>query len=990
MLHRCCTLRLPGRIQYPRSVWIGVLGPLEVHLDGDEVPLETAKERALLSALAVRAPMVVSRQWLIDVLWGSSPPATAERTLASHISRLRRSIGASTVLTEPGGYRLDLDVADVDAIDLAWLTESAEGELRAGRPTIARSRAAEALALWRGEPILDVANREIRVGEEVRLDELRRRSTHALFEAELALGNHQPIIGELEAAIVRDPLYEPSWGQLMLALYRSGRQADALRASPRLRRTLRVELGIDPSPPIARIELQILRQDSDLELSDAPPPNNLPNPASSFIGRVHELREIVKMLGDQQLITLVGPGGIGKTRLALAVAEHLKHSYADGVWWVDLAPVRDPDAVLVRIASVLGATARRSGTIGDAVHQFVADREVLLVIDNCEHLVNEVAEVVQLLITSGRSVDVLATSRERLGLPGETRYAVPPLRLPNDADIDVEAAESDAVRLFVERSSATAGETTSEAELRSIVAICCRVDGVPLAVELAASRTATFSPRQIAERLDDQIASVVNESTIHDPRYRSLDGAVAWSEALLSPTQRDLLSQLTVFPGGFDNDAVFAVCQTDSTDLLADLTHLTDASMLDVDAGAAAMRSGGPRFRLLEVIRSHAARHLDETTRSAVRSRHARHYRNVATGLTDADVALDGTGVERVRRDDANFRDAYAWLAEHDPGSATFELALILGNAWYLSGDLAGAVRLLEAATMEATGTNEARRGRGHLLTVWPLLLSGEPERAWRHLDDAQHCATSAHDARLAAAVATARAHSFFLGVGDIDQALPLYEAALASCASTDVPMEYMTARLGMAQALLLADRPDDVAAMLEEVEAMLEHHPDEGQRAHLCLDRALFAWATGDIESIAEAAEAGRRHAEAAGNAAWAQINLVAAGYGSLLRGDLPDAEITLLRAARWATDEDNATQLGVAIEGLAAVAAVRGAAVTAARLHGAAEAVTPRWPLLRRGLEHVWSDIRGELGDHFELEVDNGRDLGRDDVLRLALDVE
>ncbi len=971
-------------------MWIGVLGPLEVHLDGKHKPLETSKERALLSALAARAPMAVSKSWLIEVLWGSDPPATAERTLASHISRLRRSIGALTVLTEPGGYRLDLQIAHVDAIDLADLTESSEDELGAGRPTTARSRAAEALALWRSPPLVDLTNEEIRISETVRLDELRRRATHVFVEAELALGHHQSVIGDLEAAIARDPLHEPAWGQLMIALYRSGRQADALRAFERLRRTLRVELGIDPSPSIVRIELQILRQDPVLELSETPPPNNLPNPVSSFVGRVDELREVTKMLADHQLVTLVGPGGIGKTRLALAIAGRLEQSYADGVWWLDLAPVRHPGAVLARLAAILGVSARRSGALGDAVRQFVGNRELLLIIDNCEHLVDEVGDVVQQLIGSGPSVDVLATSRERLGLPGEARYVVSPLRLPSDDGIVTEVAESDAVRLFVERAVTNTADVTCDDELQAIVAICRKVNGVPLAVELAAGRTSTFSPRQIAERLDDHMASVATESTVHDPRYRSLDEAVAWSDALLSPTQRDLLSQLTVFPGGFDNEAVLAVCQTDAADLLADLAHLTDASMLDLDVVCVATRSGGPRFRVLEVIRSHAAERLDPATRPAVRRRHAHHYRDVALGMSNGDVALGGEAIERVRRDDANFREAYTWLAEHDPESATFEFALVLGNAWYLSGDLAGAVRVLEDATDATTGIDDARRGRGHLLTVWPLLLSGEAGRAWRHLDEAQRCATSSGDRRLAAAIATARAHSFFLGIGDIEQSLPLYETALAACALADVPMEYMTARLGMAQALILADRPSGVAAMLDEVEAMLEHHPDEGQRAHLCLDRALFAWASGDIEAIADPAEAGQRHATAAGNAAWAQINLVAAGYGSLLCGDIPRAEFTLLRAARWAHDEDNATQLGVALEGLAAVAALRGAAVTAAQLHGAAEAVMPRWPLLRRGLEHVWPDVRNELGGRFEREVDRGRELERDAVLSLALGAE
>jgi hypothetical protein len=236
--------------------------------------------------------------------------------------------------------------------------------------------------------------------------------------------------------------------------------------------------------------------------------------------------------------------------------------------------------------------------------------------------------------------------------------------------------------------------------------------------------------------------------------------------------------------------------------------------------------------------------------------------------------------------------------------------------------------------------------------------------------------------------VATARAHSLLLGLGDIEHALPLYVQALAACGPADRPWEYITARLGMAQALVLADRPDGVAEMLDETEALLREHSDDGQLAHLGLDRALLAWCVGDLASIRVAADAGQRHARAAGNSAWAQINLTAAGFGSLLTGDIPDAEIALIRAVRLALGDRNATQLGIALQGLAAVAARRGSSVTAARLLGAGTAITPPWPLMQRGLEPFWHDVRADLGTRFDEEIDRGRELAPNDALSLALE--
>ena len=328
---------------------IGILGPVEVSASGRSIGIDTAKERALLAALAAHTPATVSVSTLVDALWGDDPPATAERSLASHVSRLRRSIGTDAVRREHSGYRLDADI-EVDAVEMSELLDDATAALAGARADVASQRAARARALWRGQPLVDLADSDARRGASAQLDELHRRSIDTWIDAELALGHHETIVGEIESQIAGDPLYEPMWAKLMVVLYRCGRQADALRAFERLRRILREHLGIDPSPAVANIELQVLRQDSRLDLVTGDPPNSLPGTSSSFVGRTEEVRAIEKALDAHRLVTLVGPGGIGKSRLAIAVASEVLDRYPDGAWWVDLAPVRDVGALTTRLA----------------------------------------------------------------------------------------------------------------------------------------------------------------------------------------------------------------------------------------------------------------------------------------------------------------------------------------------------------------------------------------------------------------------------------------------------------------------------------------------------------------------------------------------------------------------------------------------------------------------------------------------------------------
>ena len=327
---------------------VGILGPVEVCLDGETVKVDAAKQRALLSLLALRAGRIVSPETLVDALWGDEPPATADRTLRSYVSRLRRLLGAELLLGEGVGYRLAVEPDQVDALLLETLVDRATDSLECGRPGDASEEAADALALWRGDPLRDLADGGLRDGERARLEELHLMAADRWITAELQLGHHERMVGEIEALVALHPLRESLWGHLMVALYRSGRQTDALRAGERLRLLLRDQLGIEPSSASTRLESLILHQAPQLDLVPPVPPNNLPTPESSFVGRVAELGAIVKELREHRLVTLVGPGGVGKTRLAVEVARRMIEDFGDGVWWVDLASVRAPTRSRVR------------------------------------------------------------------------------------------------------------------------------------------------------------------------------------------------------------------------------------------------------------------------------------------------------------------------------------------------------------------------------------------------------------------------------------------------------------------------------------------------------------------------------------------------------------------------------------------------------------------------------------------------------------------
>ncbi len=439
-----------------RELEFRVLGAVDVVADGKSVVPKSARQRDLLALLLLHPNVTVSSDRLIDRLWQGEPPPTALAALQVYVAKLRGVIAecpTATITTVSGGYRLDVDTATLDSHQFEQLALRGRQALLAGSMRTAVETLRPALELWRGDALADVRHLEGVLVEVTRLDEMRLQALGTLIDAELGLGRHLEMIPDLERLVQEDPLQERRWAQLMLALYRAGRQSDALRAYRRASEALGEELGIEPGPDLYNLEERILLQDPTLSLvmEEATPPTNLERVVSSFVGRERELERLAELLQTRPLITLTGPGGAGKTRMAREIGEQVLASYADGVWFVDLASVGDGSEVPYRIAETLGVAEQLNLPILDVVGRHLHHRALLLILDNCEHLVDDLGEAVGLLLATCPLLTILATSRERLRVEGESTWTVPPLAFPDQGSAAVNEGDYEAVSLFVER-----------------------------------------------------------------------------------------------------------------------------------------------------------------------------------------------------------------------------------------------------------------------------------------------------------------------------------------------------------------------------------------------------------------------------------------------------------------------------------------------------------------------------------------------------------
>ncbi|MFJ9050451.1 AfsR/SARP family transcriptional regulator [Streptomyces bacillaris] len=688
----------------------GVLGPLVVwDGEGREIRVPEAKVRALLADLLAHDGGPVSADRLIHDLWGDAPPGKPAGALQAKVSQLRRVIGRDRVERRPAGYRLRFDEGgdEVDAVRFrALVTEARPVRDPGARAALLK----EALELWRGPAYADLADGPFVRAAAQRLAEQRLSVLEEQAEARLEAGDHALLAGELADLVARHPLRERLRAALMRALYAAGRQSEALTSYEDLRTRLAEELGVDPSPELAALHQALLRQEPGLRTetppapttrassatparhrtpawnqdlaqhqaparhqtapAPAPPSTNLPVPLTPLVGRRQALDDLARLLSEARLVTLTGPGGVGKTRLAVAAATADRDGarsgeLADGAWFVEFSGLRTgTSADLAQVvAATLGirddaprplpGTGPATPSLPHRLAAALRDRRTLLVLDNCEHVVDAAAELTELLLRTAPGLRVLATGQEPLGLAGEAVFLVEPLQ------------PADAVRMFMERAAAaTPGfprdpEAPDEPERRAVDEICRRLDGIPLALELAATRVRALGVRELAARLHDRFRVLTFGQRGAPARQQTLRAVIDWSWELLSAPERIVLRRLAAHTDGCDLAAAEAVCAGDGVarDEVLDLvTRLVDRSLVVVADGPT-----GPRYRLLESVAAYATERLHEMEDlTAVRDRHLLHYRALAE---HAEPELRGAGQR-------------PWLARLDAEAGNLRTAL--------------------------------------------------------------------------------------------------------------------------------------------------------------------------------------------------------------------------------------------------------------------------------------------------------------------------
>jgi predicted ATPase/DNA-binding SARP family transcriptional activator len=708
----------------------GLLGPLRVRAgDGSEIDVTAAKVRTLLALLLVHRGRPVVQSRIIDALWGEQPPASAVNLVHGYVRDLRRALGHSRVESIAGGYRLDTDGCTVDLDRFTALADA--------------GRHREALALWRGAALAEWADTTWARGLAAQLDEERRDVLERRLSADLDAGQASEVVGELVALVEEAPLRERLRALLIRALYLSGRQADALRAYQDARTTLIDELGVEPGPELQRLEEAILTQDPALA-APAPRVVAVPAPITPLLGRGSELALVRELLGSSRLVTVTGPGGVGKTRLAIAAG---RAEAAPSVWFVELVAAASEQQVVSALADALHVAEPGERSIG-AIADYLTDRDVLLVLDNCEQVVDAVASLVTVLLDQCEHLRVLATSRQPLGIVGEQV-------LPLGGLVTAAAAE-----LFVIRAhSADPGAAIDVAVVRRIVD---RLQGLPLAVELAGARATSLTAEQIEAALDAPLDLLAGEARGRDRRHRTIRAVFDWSYDLLSREDRAAFGQLSVFVAPFTLDAASAVLARGGAACVERLLSRGLLSRVDDLAGQA-------RYRMLEVVRQYAAERADPSVLLAVRERylayHADFARRLYTGL-HSDAAPTWATLARARADD--LRAAVSFALERR-ALALGELVADLQWAWFLDGRLAEYRRWLQPAQEASTELGTRARLDGALAST--AMAQGDLAAAEQAATRQLQAAGELSDEEL-----TARAHTL---LGMVAWARGDHEAAL-------------------------------------------------------------------------------------------------------------------------------------------------------------------------------------------------------------------
>jgi predicted ATPase/DNA-binding SARP family transcriptional activator len=942
--------------------------------DGTPVPVGGARLRALLAVLALRPGRTVPVRVLVDEVWDGDPPADATGALQALVGRLRRALGADAVASDEGGYRL---TAARDDIDLHRFERLAGDGLRALADGDAAKAAVvldDALALWRGPALADLPDR---TAEAARWETRHLDARRARLAAGLALGHAEQTLPELSALCDAHPLDEPLQALRLRALRDSGRTAEALAAYEAVRRLLADRLGSDPGPELRALHAELLNPEAAggvSAVSGAParpgaaerdgragrpatstarlaattaavtagpvpePPSNLRARLTSFVGREADIQAIGEDLAAARLVTLLGPGGAGKTRLSQEAAEAVRPALRDGVWLAELAPVDDPDAVPEAVLTAVGAREtvlygagaeeiraavgdRHDGPVERLV-EHCARRRMLLLLDNCEHVVDAAARLVEELLARCPRLTVLATSREPLGVPGEVLRPVEPLPEPV------------ALRLLADRGAAVRPGFRIDADEETAGAcaeICLRLDGLPLAIELAAARLRMLTPRQIADRLDDRFRLLTSGSRTVLPRQQTLRAVVDWSWDLLDEQERDVLRRLSVFAGGCDLAAAEAVCGPAAFGALG---SLVDKSLVV----AAPAPDGEMRYRLLETVSEYAGERLDEAgQRTETERAHLTYYREVAR---TTDSLLRGPGqlaaIGRLEREYENLRTAlrHAVAARDEQEAICLVLSLVRywqmrdlrieARNWCVEVMALGPDPFTEpvrrAAPVHERCTDvpppltgellaEARRGvhLAHLACMDTELDAWETPEAKRKL----RRITETYEPGLPQTCRSPGILWFFAVMlsGEVERLTEVLDASIRTCRATP-GMEWELAAALQMRANVLANRSDwagDATADADESLEIYERLGDLWGAADALGARGEAHERTGEYRLAAADYEAAIEHAERLG--ARAHLAVLSARLGSALMeaGEFERGERTLREVIETQTGSHN-----------------------------------------------------------------------------------
>ena len=952
-----------------------VLGPLELRAGEDVVPVRRGRPRRLLLSLLLRAGEHVSSHTLIDELWDDEIPKNASNALQILVPYLRKTLGGHDdrprIETVPGGYRLVLDGCFVDA---HHFEEVVEGALELDAPS--RCAALDgALGLWRGVPYSELSHAEFARGPIVRLEEMRLAALELRNDAMLELGLHRETIGSIRQLVAEHPLRERLRAQLILALYRSGRQADALRAYDEARSTLVDELGLDPGPELQELQRLVLAQDRSLAAPDPPTLVDLRASAAvagprepeshwaqilhdDTIGRSDALARLAELLRGRRMLTLTGPGGTGKTRLA---AELLRDR--SDVWWADLSPVADAEGVARTLAASTGSVLVHGPDGPGQLVEHLAERTGVLVLDTCEHVVDLIRPYVEGLL-AGTQVRILATSRQPLRVRDELAWPVPPLGLPDPNDLGAAAVRSSPAAELVRRRAATVAGAfeITDANAADVGRICLQLDGLPLAIELAAGNAAVLSPAATVRLLDDRLRILSSREL--SGRQHTLRETIAWSYDRLDPEEMVFLLRLSIFSGGFPLEAAVDVAghglRTDALDILL---SLADQSLV--------ARFGDERFRLLDTIQAFASERIETQDADRASARHAEWYCDFAQEANRHSRSADGPGwTAEVRLEVQNLRAALEWCFSGGDPALGVRIALSLSWFWAMEGLAAEAEHWLGLAA-------EVMEGEEGQIEARAALSSARGLHASSRGDLASSIIASQEAVDLYRSIGSVRGEAnalIFLGValwgsGRLDDAASAHDQAIAVCRETG--MDWSLAMALLMRARTAIDRDEEQAADLLAAAISIARRSGDRHIVAMCLEqRARFAVNEGDAElALALAAESVELH-EQLGHAEGTAASLHALGLALTAIGRVDEAAEAHVRGLTISLELDHPGGVADGMESLAVAASARAEHAKAIRLLAAADAyradrAVPRPRSRRRSLAAVCEEAALVLAD-------------------------